>query len=48
LLQSTNIGLPLSRWRANFAGSFDGGGNLSNHIGNTATNHQEFYILKVQ
>jgi hypothetical protein len=30
------------------AGNFDGNGNLSANIVNTATNLQEFYILKVQ
>jgi hypothetical protein len=48
LLQSTNVSLPLSQWQTNIAGMFDGGGNLSTNIPNTATNGQEFYILKVQ
>jgi hypothetical protein len=48
LLQSTNVALPLSQWQTNRAGSFDGSGNLSTNIVNTATNRQEFYILKVQ
>jgi hypothetical protein len=48
LLQSTNVALPLSQWQTNTAGNFDGGGNLSTNIANTATNLQEFYILKVQ
>jgi hypothetical protein len=48
LLQSTNVALPLSLWLTNSAGTFDGGGNLSTNILNTATNRQEFYILKVQ
>jgi hypothetical protein len=48
LLQSTNVALPLSQWQTNITGNFDGGGNLSTNIANTATNLQEFYILKVQ
>jgi hypothetical protein len=48
LLQSTNIALPLSQWQTNSAGNFDGSGNLSTNILNTATNGQEFYILEVQ
>ncbi len=48
LLQSTNITLPLSQWQTNAAGNFDGSGNLSTNILNTATNLQEFYILKGQ
>jgi hypothetical protein len=48
LLQTTNIALPLIQWQTNCAGSFDGGGNLSTNIVNTATNRQEFYLLKAQ
>jgi hypothetical protein len=48
LLQSTDVALPLSQWQTNTAGTFDGGGNVSTNIVNTATNRQEFYILKVQ
>jgi alpha-glucosidase (family GH31 glycosyl hydrolase) len=48
LLQSTNVALPLSQWQTNLTGNFDGSGNLSTNIANTATNLQEFYILKVQ
>jgi hypothetical protein len=48
LLQSTNVVLPLSQWQTNLTGNFDGGGNLSTNIANTATNLQEFYILEVQ
>jgi hypothetical protein len=48
LLQSTNITLPLSQWQTNRAGSFDSNSQLSTNLVNTATNHQEFYILKVQ
>jgi len=48
LLQSTNITLPLSLWQTNLAGNFNGSGNLSTNINNTATNRQEFYILKLQ
>jgi hypothetical protein len=48
LLQSTNVALPLSQWQTNTAGNFDGSGNLSTNLVNTATNLQEFYILKVQ
>jgi hypothetical protein len=47
-LQSTNVALPLSQWQTNRAGTFDGSGNLSTNIVNTATNGQEFYILKAQ
>jgi hypothetical protein len=47
LLQSTGLGLPLSQWQTNCAGAFDGNGNLSTNIVNTATNGQQFYILKV-
>jgi hypothetical protein len=46
LLQSTNVALPLSQWQTNIMGTFDGSGNLSTNILNTATNSQEFYILK--
>jgi len=48
LLQSTNLALPMSQWQTNTAGMFDGSGNLSTNLANTATNLQEFYILKVQ
>jgi Glycosyl hydrolases family 2, TIM barrel domain/Glycosyl hydrolases family 2/Glycosyl hydrolases family 2, sugar binding domain len=48
LLQSTNVALPLSQWQTNMTGIFDGVGNLSTNIASTATNTQEFYILKVQ
>ena len=48
LLQSTNVALPLTQWQTNLTGNFDGSGNLSTNIVNTATNLQEFYILKVQ
>jgi Glycosyl hydrolase family 76/Immunoglobulin I-set domain len=48
LLQSTNIALPLSQWQTNATGIFDGSGNLATNILNTATNLQEFYLLKVQ
>jgi hypothetical protein len=48
LLQSTNVTLPLIQWQTNLTGNFDGGGNLSTNIVNTATNRQEFYIFKVQ
>jgi hypothetical protein len=47
LLQSTNLALPLSQWQTNCAGTFDGNGNLSTNIVNTATNGRQFYILKV-
>jgi hypothetical protein len=46
LLQSTNLALPLSQWETNRTGTYDGSGNLSTNIVNTATNLQEFYILK--
>jgi len=48
LLQATNVTLPLSQWQTNCAGDFDRSGNLSTNILNTATNRQEFYILKAQ
>jgi hypothetical protein len=48
LLQSTNVALSLSLWQTNTTGNFDGSGNLSTNIVNTATNLQEFYVLKVQ
>ncbi|HEV2695233.1 MAG TPA: glycoside hydrolase family 2 TIM barrel-domain containing protein [Verrucomicrobiae bacterium] len=48
LLQSTNILLPLNQWQINRTGNFDGSGNLSTNIVNTATNRQEFYILQAQ
>jgi hypothetical protein len=48
LLQSTNVALALSQWQTNLTGNFDGSGNLSTNISNTATNGQGFYILKVQ
>ncbi len=48
LLQSTNASLPLDQWQTNASGTFDGSGNLSTNILNTATNPQDFYILKVQ
>jgi hypothetical protein len=48
LLQSTNLMLPLSQWQTNCTGNFDSSGNLSTSISNTATNRQEFYILKAQ
>jgi hypothetical protein len=47
LLQSTDLALPLRQWQTNCAGTFDGNGNLSTNIVNTATNGQQFYILKV-
>ncbi len=47
LLQSPDLTLPLSQWQTNCAGAFDGNGNLSTNIVNTATNGQQFYILKV-
>jgi hypothetical protein len=47
-LQSTNVALPLAQWQTNITGSFDGSGNLSTNLLNTATNSREFYLLKVQ
>jgi len=47
LLQSTNLALPLNQWQTNTTGAFDGSGNLSTTIPNTATNKQEFYLLEV-
>ncbi len=48
LLQSPDMTLPLSQWHTNITGTFDGSGNLSTNIFNSATNTQNFYILKVQ
>jgi hypothetical protein len=48
LLQSTDLTLPLSQWQTNCAGVFDGNGQLSTNFVNTATNGQQFYVLKVQ
>jgi Concanavalin A-like lectin/glucanases superfamily len=48
LLQSINVALPLNQWQINTTGSFDDSGTLSTNLPNTATNSQEFYILKVQ
>jgi|GEM_PF-2244345 len=48
LLQSSDLTLPLSQWQTNLTGNFDGNGHMSTNITNTATNHQQFYILKVQ
>ena len=48
LLQSANLALPLNQWQTNAIGTFNGSGNLSTNLLNTATNTQEFYILKVQ
>jgi hypothetical protein len=47
LLQSADVSLPLNQWQTNAMGAFDGSGNLSTNLLNTATNLQEFYILKV-
>jgi hypothetical protein len=47
LLQSADLTLPLSQWQTNTTGTFDGSGDLSTNLINTATNLQEFYILKV-
>ena len=46
LLQSTNLALPVNQWQTNCTGVYDGGGNLSTNIFNTATNPLEFYLLK--
>jgi fibronectin-binding autotransporter adhesin len=46
LLQSTNLTLPLIQWQTNRIGFYDGSGNLTTNILNTATNPLEFYILK--
>jgi DNA-binding NarL/FixJ family response regulator len=43
---STNLTLPLSQWRTNSAGLFDGNGNLSTNSANAATEQIEFHILK--
>jgi hypothetical protein len=48
LMQSTNVSLPMSQWQTNTLGNFDSSGNLSTNLANTATNLQEFYLLKVQ
>jgi len=46
LLHSTNIALPLSQWQVDITGTFDSRGNVSTNILNSATNQQEFYLLK--
>jgi hypothetical protein len=48
LLQSTNVALALNLWQTNITGTFDGSGNLSINLPNTATNSQEFYIFRMQ
>ncbi|HEV2695234.1 MAG TPA: glycoside hydrolase family 76 protein [Verrucomicrobiae bacterium] len=48
LMQSTNVSLPMGQWQTIISGTFDGSGNLFTNLANTATNLQEFYILKVQ
>jgi hypothetical protein len=48
LLQSTNLALPLNQWLTNTSGVFDSGGNLFTNIANSATNAQEFYVIKLQ
>jgi len=48
LLQSTNVSVPLNNWQTNSVGNFDGSGNVSANFPGTATNGQEFYILKMQ
>ncbi|HTB84169.1 MAG TPA: hypothetical protein VK742_10990 [Candidatus Sulfotelmatobacter sp.] len=48
LLQSSDLTLPLSQWQTNTTGNFDGSGNLSTNVANTATNYQKFYLIKVQ
>jgi len=46
LLSSTNLTTPLSQWPTNRTGIYNGSGNLSTNLVNTATNQMEFYILK--
>jgi hypothetical protein len=46
LLQSADLTLSLNQWQTNFMGNFDGSGHMSTNITNTATNRQQFYILK--
>ena len=46
LLQSTNLLLPFSQWQTNRTGTYDGNGNLSTNLVNTATNPVGFYLLK--
>jgi hypothetical protein len=48
LLQSTNIALPFHQWQTTVTSTFDGSGTLSTNLVNTATNLQQFYILKIQ
>ena len=45
---SSDLALPLNYWQTNTAGNFDGSGNLSTNIANTATNYQKFYMIKAQ
>jgi autotransporter-associated beta strand protein len=46
LLQSTNLALPLSQWATNRMGTYDGSGNLTMNILNTANNSAGYFILK--
>lgn len=46
LLQSTNLALPLSQWATNRTGTYDGSGNLTMNILNTANNSAGYFILK--
>ena len=42
LLRSTNVARPFNEWQTNITGCFDGSGNLSTNLLNTATNPQDF------
>ena len=46
ILETTNVALPFSQWTTNLVGSFDGNGNFSTNLPNSATNNHRFYILK--
>ena len=46
LLSSTNVTLPLIQWRTNSTGNYDGSGNFSTNLVNTATNKAEFFRLR--
>jgi autotransporter-associated beta strand protein len=46
LLESTNLLIPVAQWWTNRTGTYDGSGNLTTNILNTATNPAAFYLLK--
>ena len=46
LLSSTNLTLPVIQWKTNTMGNYNGSGNFSTNLVNTATNRAEFFRLK--